>query len=44
MTPIIHPFDPVCAPDALDLLLLHRLRTASAEELRRLPMAFAYEP
>lgn len=31
------PPSPVCQPDALDLLLLNRLRTASAEDLRRLP-------
>lgn len=31
------PCSPVCPPDALDALLLHRLRTASPEALRRLP-------
>ena len=31
------PSTPVCRPDALDLLLLHRLRTADAAALRRLP-------
>lgn len=31
------PLSPVCRPDALDLLLLHRLRSASAAELACLP-------
>ncbi len=31
------PKHPVCLPDALDLLLLHTLRTASKETLRSLP-------
>ena len=31
------PHSPICRPDALDLLLLHRLRSASPEELRLLP-------
>ena len=31
------PLSPICTPDALDLLLLYRLRTASAEKLRLLP-------
>lgn len=31
------PASPVCRPDALDMLLLHKLRTTSAEELRALP-------
>ena len=31
------PSSPVCRPDALDSLLLYKLRTASAEELAQLP-------
>jgi len=31
------PHSPICAPDALDLLLLYRLRTADTESLRMLP-------
>ena len=31
------PASPVCAPDALDSILLHRLRTASVQELALLP-------
>jgi len=31
------PDSPICRPEALDLLLLHQLRTASIEELRTLP-------
>jgi len=31
------PRSPVCAPDALDAVLLHRLRTASVQELALLP-------
>ena len=31
------PLSPACRPDALDLLLLYKLRTASADELKALP-------
>jgi len=31
------PVSPVCAPDALDTLLLYRLRTSSLEQLAQLP-------
>ena len=31
------PLSPVCRPDALDLLLIHKLRTQSAQNLQRLP-------
>ena len=31
------PVSPICRPDSLDLLLLYKLRSASSEELSRLP-------